>query len=199
MANVDDQEWQIKLVGSGQVNPKTLIANENNQRTHPPEQLDLIKAMIGQVGWVAPILVNRTTGRIIDGHARVEVAIAEWQERVPVSYCELSPEKELQILALLDYSSSLATVDKERLVENIRSIGDPGDKRLATALADLATLHIGPLGSKIHDGPGDDFAPEEENVPPRSQVGDVFALGWVAECPHCNALNDVEAPEWTLP
>lgn len=45
---------------------------------------------LGEVGWVAEVLVNRTTGNVVDGHLRIELALARDEPTVPVTYVELS-------------------------------------------------------------------------------------------------------------
>ena len=58
--------------------------------------------------------MNQTTGFVVDGHARVAMAISRG-ERVPVVYVELTEEEEALILATLDPLSAMAGTDKELL------------------------------------------------------------------------------------
>jgi hypothetical protein len=63
---------------------------------------------------VKPVLVNRTTNRILDGHLRVEEA-ARAGSTVPVLYLELNEREENLVLATLDPIAELAVPDKEQL------------------------------------------------------------------------------------
>src|SRR5574337_1266640 len=63
--------WRSRIVGHGEEAPDQLVANPAKWRTHPGPQRDALRGSLGEVGWVAEILVNRTTGLVVDGHARV--------------------------------------------------------------------------------------------------------------------------------
>jgi hypothetical protein len=41
---------------------------------------------LSEVGWVAGVLVNRTTGHVVHGHLRVELALSRNEPTVPVAY-----------------------------------------------------------------------------------------------------------------
>ena len=66
--------WASNLRELGEVDPRDLIAHPLNPKIHTELQREAIGAALGRIGWVLPIIVNRTTGRIIDGHGRVEEA-----------------------------------------------------------------------------------------------------------------------------
>jgi hypothetical protein len=48
--------------------------------------------MLAEVGWVAEVLVYRSTGNVVDGHLRIELALARDEPVVPVTYLELSED-----------------------------------------------------------------------------------------------------------
>lgn len=54
-----------------------------NARTHPPKQIEQLRASLRQFGWTMPILV-REDGTIIAGHARLQAAQFERMAEVPV-------------------------------------------------------------------------------------------------------------------
>ena len=66
--------WRDRIVGQGEESPAALVANPKNWRTHPKVQQDALSGVLDQVGWVQQVLVNRLTGRLVDGHLRVEGA-----------------------------------------------------------------------------------------------------------------------------
>src|SRR5258705_5751371 len=94
--------WQQRIVDHALVDPSTLLAHPQNWRRHSEGQRRAIRAMLDDVGWVQGVIVNRETGHILDGHGRVEEAVARGETFVPVGYVELTVEQELRVLALLD-------------------------------------------------------------------------------------------------
>jgi hypothetical protein len=84
------QALRNRIVGEGMESPADLLANPQNWRRHPREQLAALEGMLEAVGWVQRVIVNRTTGRMVDGHARVELAIKRGEAAVPVLFVELT-------------------------------------------------------------------------------------------------------------
>jgi len=108
-------DWRNRIVEHGEVDPATLVPNPRNYRRHPDRQLSALTGALDEVGWVAPVTVNRTTGRLVDGHARVELALQNGVRSVPVQYVELSEAEEAIVLATLDPISALAGQDAAAL------------------------------------------------------------------------------------
>jgi hypothetical protein len=82
--------WRNRITETAEVDPATLVPNPKNWRTHPRAQLDALAGVLGEVGWVADVLVNSTTGHVVDGHARVELALAAWCfERYAPTGCQV--------------------------------------------------------------------------------------------------------------
>jgi len=131
-----------RIVGQGMANPQTLKANPANWRTHSVEQREAMREVLREVGWVQRVIVNRTTGHLLDGHLRVEEAVRAGVARIPVVFVELSEEEERRILAVLDPIGGMAGVDKKRLralVEDMRA-GTPGLDRLLAQLREKVGL-----------------------------------------------------------
>lgn len=129
--------WRTRIVGEGLEDPRTLIPNERNWRLHPEAQQDALAGVLDQVGWVQQVLVNRTTGRVVDGHLRVELAIRREELTVPVLYVELSEDEEALVLASLDPLSAMATTDQDKLRELLAGVSVESSA-LAAMLAELA-------------------------------------------------------------
>ena len=68
--------WRNRIAGHADVAPAELVPNPRNWRTHPDDQQRALAGALGEVGWVAEVLVNRTTGHVVDGHLRIELALA---------------------------------------------------------------------------------------------------------------------------
>ena len=93
--------WRNRIVGHGDVAPDQLLANPRNWRTHLRAQQRALAGALTEVGWVPQVLVNRTTGNLVDGHLRVELAISRGEPTVPVTYVELTEDEERVVLASL--------------------------------------------------------------------------------------------------
>lgn len=109
------QALRNRIVGEGMEAPADLLANPQNWRRHPREQLAALEGMLEAVGWVQRVIVNRTTGRMVDGHARVKLAIKRNEAAVPVLFVELTPDEERVVLAGLDPIGGLAATDQAQL------------------------------------------------------------------------------------
>lgn len=116
-----------RIVEHGEVDPRTLEPNPLNWRTHSAAQKELMRAMLSRVGFVAGVMVNRTTGNLVDGHLRVEVAIEDGDDLIPVDYVELTKAEEALVLAAYDPLSSYAGTDAAAQVEILLQIEDSGD------------------------------------------------------------------------
>lgn len=141
-------EWRSRIVDSGMVDAATLTANPRNARKHPPAQRAALKGVLSEVGWVGRVIVNRTTGLIVDGHLRVDEA-SKRGEQVPVDWVELDEAEEAMILALYDPIGALAETDQAALDDLLGSIETANDDVLAL-IAELQTAG--------DDDPGTGFA-----------------------------------------
>ena len=111
-----------RIVGIGAEDPEQLLANPGNFRAHPNRQREALIAVLDEIGFVAPVIVNRTTGHLVDGHLRVELALSRDEKAIPVSYVELSEDEERLVLATYDSVGDLAFADKDRLRELLESV-----------------------------------------------------------------------------
>lgn len=109
--------WASRIVAHGEEAPEQLLANPRNFRIHPDaQQLALVEVLSG-IGWVQDVIVNRRTGFMIDGHARVTLAMRHGEPAVPVTYVDLSDEEERLVLATFDAIGAMAGIDPERFRE----------------------------------------------------------------------------------
>lgn len=151
--------WRSRIVGQADIPPGSLLAHPLNWRRHPESQRRPLRAVLGDVGWVQRVIVNRVTGHLVDGHARAEEALARGEPTVPVSYVELTPDEELRVLAVLDPIAALATADGPALAELLASISTR-DADLAALLDDLAaSAGVAAVG-----------AADPDDVPPMPQA-----------------------------
>ncbi len=136
-------KWKNRIVGEGLWAAKDFNLNSLNWRTHPDEQREAMVAILGEVGWIQRVLVNKTTGNVIDGHLRVEEAL-KIGEDTPVPYIEveLSIEEEAKILVLFDQLSAMAGKDVEKFQELLDLVEFDSDYLANIAGQQLETIDI---------------------------------------------------------
>jgi hypothetical protein len=130
-------DWKNKIVGHDQVDPAVLVANDKNWRKHPEFQRKALRGAIGDVGFIRSVTVNRRTNRIIDGHLRVDLALAEGVPTITVEYVDLSESEEAEALATLDPLASLAGTDPVQFDCLLREV-HTGSTEIQELLAGLA-------------------------------------------------------------
>jgi DNA modification methylase len=129
--------WRSRIVGHGDAAPAALVPNPRNWRTHPSDHQAALSGALAEVGWVAEVTVNQTTGHVVDGHLRIELALARKEPTVPVTYVELTEDEERLVLASLDPLAAMAEAEATKLAELLEGL-DPGDAALRALLDDLA-------------------------------------------------------------
>lgn len=107
--------WRNRIVGYGDAPPEELVPHPLNWRSHPESQREAVNDSLDSVGWVQDIIVNKRSGFMLDGHLRVEEAMAAGEETVPIKYVDLAEAEEAQVLATLDPMAALAEADAPKL------------------------------------------------------------------------------------
>lgn len=116
-----ESKWKNRIVGEALIPATELKGNPKNWRTHGKDQRKAIDSVLDEIGWVQRVIVNKTTGNIVDGHLRAEQALRR-KEKVPVLYVELTEEEEMIALATLDPIAALAGSEQKMLDEVINSV-----------------------------------------------------------------------------
>ncbi len=151
--------WQNRIVGSGEADPTQLLVNPGNWRTHPANQRAALRGSLDTVGWVQQVLVNQRSGFVVDGHARVALAVTRGEPTVPVLYVDLDPDEEAIVLATLDPIGAMADSDGAKLEALLAGI-TVDDAGLLALLGDLA----GPKAGLVD--PDDVPSPPDEPTMP---------------------------------
>ena len=108
-------KWTNKIIGHDEVAPDQLLAHPLNWRLHPQYQQKTLSDTINDVGYIKSVTVNKTTGRVIDGHLRVTLAMRNEEETIPVEYVELSETEEAEALLVLDPIAGMAMHDEKNV------------------------------------------------------------------------------------
>lgn len=142
MTPLEMNAWENRIVGWDVVEPDQLLANPKNFRRHPNAQREALRGSLNELGIIAPVIVNRLTGFVLDGHARVEEYITAGVKEVPVGYVEIPPEKEALALLSLDPIAAMAEADTEALDSLLREVStsEAGLQAMLAGLAEDAGL-----------------------------------------------------------
>ena len=106
------------------------------------------------VGSVENPLVNERTGRVIDGHARIEDALASNAPQIWVDYCDITEEQERLALATHDPLSALAVTDSAKLDALLKRAGQLASgslDRVINAELSGATVEEGKTVEEAHE------------------------------------------------
>lgn len=114
--------WRSRIIGEGEEAPEQLLANPLNPRIHPKYQQDALAGVLSEVGWVQRVIVNQQTGHVVDGHARIGLAISRGEPTVPVVYVDLAPDEEAKVLATLDPLGAMAGTDRDVLEQLLAEV-----------------------------------------------------------------------------
>jgi DNA modification methylase len=169
-------EWRNRIIATGEESPDQLLANPLNFRRHPKHQQEALRGVLNEVGWVQDVIVNRTTGHLIDGHLRVELALRDNAPTVPVKYVDLSAAEEALILATFDPIGALANADRETLAALLEEVST-GEAAVQQMIAEMAEREgIAGLGGGTEGLTDADEVPEPPEEPV-SCPGDLWVLG----------------------
>lgn len=111
---------EITLVDIAKIEPW-----EKNVNSHPEEQLQRLEKIIRYQGFRVPLIISNRSGKLIAGHARLEVAKRMGMKQVPVTYQDFKDEDQ-------EFSAMVAD----------NSIGMWGELSLAAINAELPNLGI---------------------------------------------------------
>ena len=178
--------WASRIVGEADIDPRKLIPNPQNWRKHPKAQQVALAGALDEIGWIQRVIVNKRTGNMIDGHARVELSLRAKEPSVPVLYVDLSPEEEAIALATFDPLSAMAIKDQTILDALLRSI-DCGNEDLEQLLRKPADD-----AEDLAGHGGEDDMPKIA-VAPTTRAGDLWQMGTHRLlCGDCRNADDMK-------
>jgi hypothetical protein len=130
-------QWRSLIKNLSHDDPEQLLASPLNWRIHEGNQQAAMEAALTEIGWAGCVIVNDTTGNVVDGHMRVQLALRAGEATVPVLHLEATEEQEQLLLATYDPIGALAVADREKLKELTAGVA-PEQQALKTMLEDLA-------------------------------------------------------------
>jgi len=121
--------WKNRIIGYEPEYPlDQILFNPANWRVHPAGQQSALEGVLDEVGWVQNIIINQTTGHLVDGHLRCQLAARRGDKTVPVIFVELSEEEEQLVLATLDPITAMAATDRNKLQSLMDSVKTENEK-----------------------------------------------------------------------
>lgn len=111
-----------RIVGYGMVKVDEILLNPKNWRKHPIYQERALEGVLEEIGLVQNIIINKTTGNLVDGHLRVQIAKKDGIEELPCTFIEVSEAEEDLILAMLDPIGAMADKNQDALNELVDSV-----------------------------------------------------------------------------
>lgn len=148
-----------RIVGLEYIPANQLLANPLNARRHPSNQREALRGSLETLGWYDAVIMNRQTGYLIDGHARVEEQLSlDESQQLPVLVVDMTEEEEAQALASHDWITQMAVYDAEVLNELLSSFNSDNDavQEMLSEMADKNNL--------LETLPPDDFDEMDETL-----------------------------------
>ncbi len=109
------------------LDPAALTPNPLNPAVHSDRQKDALASSLEEHGWLAAPIYNKTTKRLVDGHARVEEAIRRGEKSIPVRVIHVSEEQEKRILASFNRIGTLVGFDDSILSRLLQDCANEGE------------------------------------------------------------------------
>lgn len=111
----------------------TLVPDDRNARLHDERNLAAIEASLSQFGQVEPLVVQKSTRRVIGGNGRLSAMLALGITHVDIVELDLTDEKARALAIVLNRTGELAAWDVDELQKQLEELAD----------TDLADLDLG--------------------------------------------------------
>ena len=145
--------FKINTVEFGTQRADQFQANPLNPRVHPQHQRDVINASLKRFGFIAPVIVSKRSGYLIDGHERVWQALAEGDDTpVPYVIADVEEDHEAELILTYDKSTMMAEYDPVNLQLLMEQV-NTDDEVLAKLFADMKEEYIPIADEPLPDNP----------------------------------------------
>jgi hypothetical protein len=140
------------------LDPKTLKPHPMNPRSHPARQRRALGDIMDAVGMIKPIIFNERTGRIIDGHMRVEEFLERNEDSIPAIVVDLPEDQESQALYWLDRIGELREINPD-----INTLLNSSLDNESEYLQRLSEAHLEDANAIIGDQDNTEFSYEDKH------------------------------------
>ena len=170
------------------LNPHELTENPMNWRTHPAKQRRALSEVLDSLGWLQPLLFNRQTQRLIDGHLRRDAAIERGIMEVPVLVVDIEEAKEQAALLSIDRLTGMAETEQSKERELIEKLKGEQDAILKSLLEGAAEVMVGQNAEKpkeevargpAHLVPGEQYKLRHGAVPQPARLAERRGAFWL--------------------
>jgi hypothetical protein len=187
--------YRNRILGVTEVEVSALEAAPEYCLIHTTAQYQMYATFLELVGWVYPVVLNRTTGNVISSLAPVRVADHHDVTHVPALVVELSREEERAVVTLIEAISKMSHLDTHKIDEYLTELrtskGYKTIKLLFRQARESDTLPFQDGESRLRN------RTEARNAPLRQQdsikrqcakgkelwlLGETELLGYPAEC-----------------
>jgi hypothetical protein len=168
--------WDNLNVSEADVDPASLILNEDNPYTHNAKEQEYIwNQLMSDVGFAGRIIVNKRNMHVVDGAFRVTMAIKHKIPTVPVQFIDADEKKEKKLLLHYRAVGEFAQIDRIKFRElklSLSPIGDETDKLLEGLLDTKNVLE------QLEEN---DYGFDEDDEDAKEEDGDEFGGSFLNE------------------
>lgn len=171
--------------GVGLIDVELILKHPQNWHTHPPQQIAALRRSIDEFGIVAPCTYNSRTSHLLDGHARLEIAVEDGQKQLYCRIVDWDERTEKRYMLAVDKITTMAGIDEDCLAGLLAEFQEdeaglpPGwdtvdvEDVTAPSMSEITAAEEAELASMqaVPD------APDSEKVASRSKDGDIFRVG----------------------
>lgn len=118
----------------------SLTEDPRNARKHPANNLAAIKASLAQFGQVEPLVVQKSTGRVIGGNGRLQVMRDLGWSTVKVVRVDLDDRQAIALGVALNRSAETAEWNRPQLADLLQEIAETADGLLASTGFDVGDI-----------------------------------------------------------
>lgn len=154
---------------------EAVLLDPANVNTHPPEQLEVLKAMLREFGQRLPLVTRASTGILEAGEGRLVAARALGWRYIAVLPCEDDALAATRFALGDNRSAALAVIDDDRLAEQLLALHEQGSdlQGLGWTAEEVGLL----LDEQAGETELPDPEPEEPPADPWTRPSDLIELG----------------------
>lgn len=151
-----------------------VLLDPTNVNAHPPEQIEVLKSLLGEFGQRLPLITRSSTGVLEAGEGRVLAARALGWTHIAVLPCDDDAIQAMRFSLADNRAPRLSVIDEDALAEQLLALHQEG--------SDVAVLGFEEdIGLLLDEAAGDEQLPDPDPEPPPvepwTRAGDLIELG----------------------